>query len=144
MSKRRPKVRAVSNQIRDKRLSEKAVIAPEDTGSTDHMPPVLSFKDVCPNHFQLEEWQGTELKQLVDTLKKLGNSTWQDALKIKGLGIKIVDPKTFSKDLPEYISPDVSIYECRVSQRARLFGYRIRNVFHVIWFDRNHEVYPMS
>jgi Cu/Ag efflux protein CusF len=30
----------------------------------------------------------------------------------------------------------------RVDGRGRLYGIRCGNVFHVIWWDRNHEVWP--
>lgn len=32
-------------------------------------------------------------------------------------------------------------YQLHLDKRGRLFGYRQDNVFHVVWWDRDHEVY---
>jgi|HigsolmetaAR203D_1030402.scaffolds.fasta_scaffold26797_2 hypothetical protein len=128
-------------RIGGKRISREAFEA-EAEGSTDHLPPVFSFAFACPNHFQLSEWQREELKHLVDTLRRYSRMKWEEIRKVKGF--RSVDPNTFSVPLPDDISPDIVILEFRVSKRARIFGYRSKQVFHIIWFDRNHEVYPMS
>jgi len=111
-------------------------------GSTDHLSPVFSFIDTCQNHFQLHDWGREELKHLNDKFREYSKMTWSELRGIKGF--QSVNPKTFSQPLPAHISPDVTVYECRISGKARLFGHRVNNVFRVIWFDRNHEVYPMS
>ncbi|KGE20684.1 MAG6450 family protein [Paenibacillus wynnii] len=129
------------SQLGGKTISPEAFNVP-DEGSTDHLSPVFSFIDCCPNHFQLSDWQFDELKALMATLRDLSGKQWSELRKIKGF--KSVDSSTFSCDLPAYISPEVTIWECRVSGRARIFGHRSRNVFKIVWFDRNHEVYPMS
>jgi hypothetical protein len=126
--------------IRGRTISNEAFEVPE-SGSTDHMQPVFTFNDTCPNHFQLHDWQYEELKHLTEKLRDLSKKTWAEIKSVKGF--MIVDQKNFSRNLPEYISQDATIYECRISKRARLFGHRARNVFCIIWFDRNHEVYPM-
>jgi len=113
-----------------------------DRGSSDHMNPVFSFSDTCHNHFPLESWQGSELKHLIDKLRDMSKRPWAEIRRNKGF--IIVDQRTFSTKLPDHLSEDLTIYEFRVSQRARVFGHRIHNSFHIIWFDRNHEVYPMS
>lgn len=128
------------NRVGDKIISPEAVKL-NSSGSTDHMMPVFSFCDACPNHFQLSDWRKDELKALMDTFKDMGGKPWSEVRKIKGF--KAVDPATFSQKLPKYISPDVTIHECRVTGKARLFGHRTDNIFNVIWFDRNHQVYPM-
>lgn len=145
MSKKRRK--PVLEQEHKKQTIAGKTISPDafeipDTGSTDHLNPVFSFMDVCPNHFQLSDWQGDELKALIACLRDMSGRKWSEVRMNKGF--KSVDPRTFSKELPQYISPEVTIYEFRVSKKARIFGHRVRNVFRVVWFDRNHEVYPMS
>lgn len=142
---KKPKLKLKEKHIiLGKTILDEAFNVPEEEGSTDNLQPVFSFRDLCNNHFQLHEWQEDEIKKLVQTFRDCGNWTWSEAKKVRGFNLKPVDPRTFSKSLPEFISPDLTILEFRVSKRARVFGYRARNVFHIIWFDRNHEVYPMS
>jgi hypothetical protein len=130
-------------KIRGKNIKASALDVQKEQG-TDHLPPVFSFKHVCNNHYYLTDWRSEELQRLIDTFRTMESLNWSEVIRYKGLGFKIVDPKTFSTDLPEVISPDISIIEFRVSKRARLFGYRDKNIFNIIWFDRNHEVYSMS
>lgn len=133
------------NRIGGHNIKDKAVEV-EDEGSTNHLKPHFSFKSVCNNHFLLSDWTSRELSDLIQTFKTLESMSWGDIMnqgKKGGLGCCVVNSAHFSKRLPETISPEVSIIEFRVNKKARLFGYRWRNVYHIIWFDRNHDVYPM-
>lgn len=138
----KPRQKQQSEFIAGKKIKKDAFDLPDDTRSTDHMSPVFSFSDTCPNHFRLDDWTKKEIKQLIDQLRLYSGMKWSDLRKIKGFGP--VDPSTFSKKLPKTISPEVKIYECRINGKMRLFGHRVKNTYHIIWFDRNHEVYPMS
>lgn len=142
MTKRIKSGKKQKNKIGGKTLKDKALEVEE--GGTDHLPPYFSFKHACSNHFQLSDWQSGEIAELMETFRRMEQLNWHEIHKHRGLNYKQVDPRTFSKDLPEFISPDLSIYEVKVTKRARLFGYRLKNIFHIIWFDRNHEVYSMS
>lgn len=102
--------------------------------------PVFSFRHTSSNHCLLSDWQGTELLELIDTFKKMESLTWNEVLTHKGLQYKVIDKH--SRALPPEVSKDVSICEIRICQRKRVFGYRIDDVFRVIWFDRNHEICP--
>lgn len=132
-----------NRQLRGKKIADEAF---ETTfiQDTDDMTPTFSFKSCSNNRFKLSEWQPKEIEQLISVFKKLESCSWKEIRRNKGFGYKIVDPDTFSCNLPENISPDETIIELRVSKKARLFGYRGKNIFYIIWFDRNHEVYPMS
>src|SRR4051812_6981279 len=86
------------------RTIKQKVLQAEEEGSTDHLSPVFSFVDTCPNHFQLADWQGQELKSLIDTMRDLGKLKWGEVRNQKGF--KPVSPKTFSRPWPEYVSPE--------------------------------------
>jgi len=139
---KRPKQKPPQSSIGGKIINPQAFDVPDEQRSTDHMNPVFSFMDTCHNHFQLDELTRQELKQLIDQLRMFSKMTWGEVRKVKGF--QPVNPSTFSKSLPTHLSPDIKIFECRVTGKIRLFGHRIRNAYHIIWFDRNHEVYPMS
>ncbi|WYP28464.1 hypothetical protein NSQ54_10310 [Alkalihalobacillus sp. FSL W8-0930] len=133
------------NKISGKTISDKALEVRNPGHNTNDLAPHFSFKHACNHHFQLSDWQSIELAELIECFRKLESQSWTNIMKQskRGLGYCKVDPKTFSKSLPEYISPEHTIIELRVNKKARLFGYRWENVFHIIWFDRNHDVYPM-
>lgn len=132
----------VKAELRGKDIS-KALELYEDSWDRDDYP-VFSFRHADNNRYLLSEWQEDELKSLIETFKKMESLKWSEINKHKGLNCKPVDPDVLPAELPEMVSPDVTILQIRVSKKARIFGYRIKNVFHLIWFDRNHDVFSMS
>lgn len=100
--------------------------------------PVFSFKHVSENHCLLSDWQSAELIDLIKMFKTMESLTWNQVHSHKGLEYKQINNPKYP--LPKTVSPDITICEVRACQKKRVFGYRIDNVFCVIWFDRNHEV----
>lgn len=122
---------------RDKKLKRGVVNV--ETGSTDHLPPRFSFDFADDNRFSLWETSSEYLKMLMKTLKIMGSQTWGQLRKHHGLGMKVIETK---HQLPQDVSPDIEIIEVRISQQGRLHGFRVDDVFQVLWFDPNHLVCP--
>ncbi len=57
-----------------------------------------------------------------------------------GLAYTVYDDHFLNVSRPAQVSPDLKIAGVRASSKMRIFGVSIEQVFHVIWFDRNHEV----
>jgi len=108
--------------------------------STDNLTPLFSFKHVSDNHCLLCEWGNPELSELIGTLKTMESLTWSQVRQHKGLNLTGVDHPAYPP--PPSVPGDASITEVRVDEKRRLFGYRGGRVFHLIWFDRNHQVCP--
>lgn len=102
--------------------------------------PVFSFIHVSDKHCPLSNWRGKELNELIVTLQTMEQLTWDNMKAHKGLNIKPITK--FAKPLPQRVSPDETIFEVKVCEVKRIFGYRTGNVFRVLWFDREHEVCP--
>ncbi|MDQ4679890.1 hypothetical protein [Stenotrophomonas maltophilia group sp. RNC7] len=100
--------------------------------------PVFKFSSIDKNKWTLYEWAPNELKDLMNTFNQMEQLTWNDVLKHSGLRVKII------RDIkqPPHISPDESIYEIRVCKVKRIFGYIDKNIFNLVWFDREHSVCP--
>lgn len=111
-------------------------------GSTDSMSPVFSFNHTCKNRCQLEDCTKEELKSLIGTLRKMGDLAWSQVLVDRGLNFKSAAGMVLR--LPQQVPPDAAVTSLRVSDCFRLFGHRVGHVYHVIWFDRNHDVVPES
>jgi hypothetical protein len=43
---------------------------------------------------------------------------------------------------PILVSPELTIIGLRASQKMRVFGVYVEQVFYVLWFDPNHEIVP--
>lgn len=104
----------------------------------NEMAPVFRFGSSDDNKWLLHDWQKNELKALLKCFKKMEKLTWCSIRRDTGLRmtkLKNVDP-------PLHVSPEVDLYEIRVTQEQRIHGYLIENIFYLVWFDRDHSVCP--
>lgn len=102
--------------------------------------PVFSFIHSSDNHCLLCEWGKHELKELIRAFKMMEELKWTH-LPTSPLRLRKVDHYVIP--LPKNVSPDETIYEISVDdENKRLFGYRVDNIFRVLWFDREHSVAP--
>ena len=77
---------------------------------------------------------------MADTLWQLTQRTWLD-LKLApkhGSGCEKVNPKVAK---PRDITDEVVFLAFRFHGKCPMVGFRDGRMFHVVWIDRNHEVY---
>lgn len=96
------------------------------------------------------EWTRDELRAFSDFNRKVSSLTWPQTYSSGGkggskggLGYTAHDgsalpPLTFASGLSE----DISWCEMRVTQKARVHGFRAGQGFFLVFLDRNHEVFP--
>jgi hypothetical protein len=74
--------------------------------------------------------------------------TWTDIDKKKSCGF--ISPSAICKAAKErllalkYDDQADQLYKLRISTKCRVYGFRNRNIFHVLWWDPEHSVYPMD
>lgn len=112
--------------------------------SSDEKQAYIALKYFDKNFECFSEWSKDELACFSNFIDKINNLTWNDIKRHTGLNYKIIDN---AKGLPENsikekISKDISFYELRVSQKARVVGFRQNAVFFICWLDRNHRICP--
>lgn len=117
----------------------------------DDQQPYIALKYYHPEHECLSSWSAEELKDLSNLSLKLQSMCWSQVKsqggsvgKKTGLGMT---KHTNVKKLPHHpkmaqISPDVSFFELRANQVARVHGFRVDAAFFLCWLDRGHKVYP--
>lgn len=109
---------------------------------SEKMAPTFSFyhldtREECPS-----AWNKEEIRSLYSTLKTASSTPWSNVRSISGLRYKAVDTARCKRVLPLNLSEDISLSEFRISRKARVFGVRVKHIFYIIWFDRNHQVLP--
>ena len=79
----------------------------------------------------------------------LSSMTWQQVREQGGRGSKVGLGFTDYEDhlitgarRPANISPELGISGIRAGSKLRLFGVKIEQVFHILWFDREHSIVP--
>ncbi|HLO48869.1 MAG TPA: hypothetical protein VK211_10685 [Kamptonema sp.] len=128
------------------RIPEQATQLAESS-STDEEHPSFRFTYADKNRWLLSDWTSQEINELIEGLKKIEKYTWGQ---IKGHGSKKrgesvgTGYKLINKHptLPENVPEDVRLSEMRIDEKKRIFGFRLKSVYYIIWFDRNHEVCP--
>lgn len=111
--------------------------------------PYIVLKYYQPSYQCFSIWDAGELKSFSDLINRMRQIGWSELIVRGALGFKIhkyVDklPKQDVKCLSAILSPDITFSEIRVTQKARIHGFKAGSGFFLVWLDRNHEIFPMS
>ncbi len=108
----------------------------------------VALKYYRPEHQCLSEWRPEELRAFSAFCRKLAQMTWQQIVETggrhkTGLGWTPVERSQLPRtDFLHSISEDLSWMELRVTQVARVFGFRAGHAFFLVFLDRTHEIVP--
>lgn len=108
----------------------------------------VALKYYRPDHQCLSEWTPDELKAFSAFCRKLAQMTWQQIVETggrnkTGVGWTPVNPGQLpDTDFLDRLSEDISWIELRVTQEARVFGFRARQAFFLVFLDRTHDIIP--
>ncbi|MFY9299178.1 MAG: hypothetical protein WAP20_08870 [Limnochordia bacterium] len=104
---------------------------------------VFSFKSCDTRQYQLRELTREQLACLENTLVKMSKMKWKDIPGDHGLDYgPVTNPSNLRATIPQCVPPDCRLDYFDTSQKIRIFGYRYKNVFYIVWFDKNHVIYP--
>lgn len=108
----------------------------------------VALKYYRPEHQCLSEWTPDELRAFSAFCRKVAQMTWQQIVETggrhkTGLGWTPVARGQLPKaDFLHSISEDISWMELRVTQVARVFGFRAGHAFFLVFLDRTHDIIP--
>lgn len=113
--------------------------------------PYISLKYYDPDFECFSKWQKAELKGFTKLITMISKSNWVDIPKNKGLGHTILDIPTLKNstakskisNLKKTLSADISFFELRVTEKARVHGFKINETFHLVFLDKGHKVCPI-
>jgi len=109
---------------------------------TEDIPTQISLKYFDGSYECFSKWQQNDLKAFTRFISKLRDNTWQDIKRTAGLGYTEHNRQNLPrKQILTAISPETTMFELRVTQTARVHGFRIHSVFFLVWLDRNHKIY---
>lgn len=110
--------------------------------------PFVALKYYKPKHQCFSKWSREELKAFSAFTTKLRSHTWAQITGSHKVGLGYDVHKNPSKlpeaykELKNEISPEINFFELRVTDKARVHGFRAGDAFFLVWLDRNHEIYP--
>ncbi len=84
----------------------------------------------------------TEKAAIIDRLHELSRLTWGEIWRNpkEGLGAEPL-PDAVYKKMPDELKAKSNKYIVfRFSKKGRIIGFHKHDTFHIVWFDRNHDV----
>lgn len=106
----------------------------------------VALKYYRPEHQCLSEWTPDELRAFSAFCRKVAQMTWQQIVETggrhkTGLGWTRVERSQLpNTGFLHTISEDISWMEMRVTQVARVFGFRAGHAFFLVFLDRTHDI----
>ena len=91
-----------------------------------------------------------EVRLILSHLEEMSQKTWNEIAqetagrksRAKSHSQSVEDIVSAARErLPELQLEVEELYRIRVGYSERLWGYRQRGCFHVLWFDRHHKIY---
>ncbi|MDM8365077.1 MAG6450 family protein [Bacillus thuringiensis] len=113
---------------------------PRRQESNIHEYPTISFRHLCDKNGQLHDLEKKGLKQLSNFLRRVSGMTWSQIRCSDGINMKKIPITSLRHVLPSSVSEEEEIFEMRVSQRHRIWGFQNQSTFYVLWFDPKHAI----
>ena len=91
------------------------------------------------------KWQQQELKgfsALINKIAQLAVNQLKSGTKYCDMHDGLSKLKRFQR--PDNISPDIPLYELKVTEKARIHGFFIESVFFLLWLDREHACFKKN
>jgi hypothetical protein len=104
--------------------------------------PIFSFHYLQDSHC-ISQCNIEQKVSFVDKMRALSKLSWNQIVSTHhhGLGLEKIPRDRFFVSIPDYITSDETLIALRFWKLAPMVGVRRRQVFHIIWFDKDFNVY---
>ncbi len=104
--------------------------------------PVFSFHYLQDSHC-ISLCSTKQKASFVNTMRLLSKLTWQEikSLPKHGLGSEKIPRNSMYATVPNQVAEDEALLAFRFFGRAPMVGIRRQQIFHIIWFDKDFNVY---
>jgi len=105
--------------------------------------PVFSFLYLEHSHC-VSKCNKEEKLSFVDKMRALSTMAWNQIWSTPHLGLgceKIERQRIKGAAIPATIGPDINFLAIRFHGTKPMVGFRVDNIFHIVWFDRNFDLY---
>lgn len=117
------------------------------TGTKSEKPkkeyPIFCFRHLHKD-YSVEKCEGEHQRAIILTLCKLSQMTWQQIQTApkNGSGSEKISRKAIKPAIPTHITKDVNFFlALRYFGKRPMIGYRVENIFHLVYIDRDCSVY---
>ena len=110
----------------------------------DKSPPIFSLEKIVGDKYCFSNLDDTDKKQFAESIFKRKNLSWNDIKKENrhALGFEKIPKDSIRGSKPEFITEDIKDFlSFRFSGMKPMVGYRMQNIFYVLWFDLDYTLY---
>lgn len=115
------------------------------TVNTDELYPAFSFEKMQDKSGNSVNCCGDEDRvALVKRLFMLSRLTWKEIRQApsSGMGSEQIPKYRIKRPIPSTVTPDIEQFSSlHFSGKKRFVGYRVGQIFHILWVDHTFEVY---
>jgi hypothetical protein len=114
--------------------------------NTDSEHPVFCLR-YLEDDYGLEQCTNPEKVALINALRERSQMTWKQITMAPrhGLGKENINRGSIKASIPVHITADVENFiAIRFHGKAPIVGYRVENVFRIIWLDTKFNLYKHS
>jgi hypothetical protein len=110
--------------------------------SHNELSPVFSLR-YMRNEYSLEKCEEADKIAFVIQMIKLSGMSWSEIIAAPrhGLGSEKISQNCIKTGIPNIVTQDTTLLGLRFSGKKVMVGFRDKDIFHILWFDRNFKLY---
>jgi hypothetical protein len=114
----------------------------QPTQNYDLLPPVFCLHHVSPAHC-ITTCDVDDRAAFATRIRLLSQLTWRQILNSPrhGVGCEKIRRDQIRAQVPTSITDDTTFLAFRFSGLKPMIGFRTQDVFHIVWFDRDMDLY---
>jgi len=137
-------VKKNKKKIRNTDASKGRRISPPQTPNYDQQPPIFSLERVQPGDYCFSALDNKCKAQFAESIFKRRSITWAQikSQPRHGIGFEKIPVSQIKQPIPQFITEDQEdLIVFRYNGMRPMVGYRVKNIFYVLWFDHNFTLY---
>ena len=118
--------------------------APQSTSqSSNDKRPIFSLEYLDRAEYSLAHCTQREKAALAETLDKLSQLPWLELIRTHrhGMGCEKIPQHQIRAAIPPTVTDDVNLLAFRFYAKAPMVGYRVHEIFYILWLDRGFTLY---
>jgi hypothetical protein len=130
-------------------INKEAALLLKNNNEGDSAFVFTSLRFIQHNYQCFHEWTKSEMREFWNFNSSIHEKTWTivygTATKNKrsksGLAYTTMAVNKYpNPEFKKQLSPDITIFELRVSRKIRVHGFRADSIFYICWLDKGHSI----
>jgi len=137
----------MGNKIKEAQKNSGTHINAESPPNYNAMCPIFSLERIQPGNFCFSNLETDDKAAFADSIFKRRTLTWEKVQREDRhkLGSEKISKKSIKATIPTFITEDEQNFlALRFNGHKAMVGYKVNNIFYVLWFDPKFKLYDHS